>query len=119
MTTVGPSISSTVFRTKRGERFTVALSLPVRETGDWVGVVGYGQIRTSADVLLHDFGTVNGAIAGDDSATITFDATAADTVNWVCGNYWVDFSFKIGSTYGPRMTQTYKLVVSDGPTNLP
>ena len=117
MTTKGASISRDPIYTKRGERFTVTINLPVRTAGVWTGVTGYSQIRDANDALVYDFGTVTGVVNGDATASLTFDAAGTDTALWPEATYFVDFMFKIGSSYGPRKTQTYKLVVSDGPTN--
>ena len=118
-TTKGWSIAATPLRTKRGERFTVTIPLPVDASVDWTGVQGTGQVRTDAGVLVHDFGTVDGTVV-DGVTYVIFDADTPATTLWVSGVcYYADFVFWVSTTFGPRATLTYRLEVAEGPTNIP
>jgi len=117
MTTTGASISQTILYTKVGEQFSVLLNLPVRSSGTWTGVIGKAMVRDSDDVLIYDFGTVTGTVNGDATASLLFTAAKSATKLWTAKTLYVDFSFEIPSSYGPKLTPTYKLVVADGPTN--
>lgn len=105
--------------TKIGEQYAVTLDIPANPPISWVGIVGYAQIRDSSDALLYDFGTVLGSVDGSGNATIIFDAPGATTANWAAGTYYVDFSFEVVGTFGPKTTGTYKLIVCDGVTVQP
>jgi len=102
--------------TKIGEQFSVTLDIPANPPISWAGIVGYSQIRDANDVLLYDFGTVPGIIDGSGNATIIFSAPGTSTSNWPAGTYYLDFSFEVVGTFGPKTTGTYKLIVCDSVT---
>jgi hypothetical protein len=104
---------------KIGEQFSVSLFVPANPPISWAGIVGYSQIRDSSDVLLYNFGTVAGTVDGSGNATINFIAPGASTAIWPAGTYYVDFSFEVVGTFGPKTTGTYKLIVCDGITVIP
>lgn len=105
-----------IMTTKIGEQYAVTLDIPANPPISWAGIVGYAQIRDASDVLLYDFGTVAGTIDGGGNATIIFNAPGATTQNWPAGTYYVDFSFEVVGSFGPKTTGTYKLIVCDGVT---
>jgi len=117
LTTTGQSINSTKLYTKVGEEFQVAVVLAANANTSWTGCTGTAQVRNENDALIYDFGTVNATLDGDGNATLTFTAASAATLLWNAGTYYVDFSYETTS-YGPRMTPTFRVIVSDGPTNL-
>jgi hypothetical protein len=104
---------------KIGEQFSVSLFVPANPPISWAGIVGYSQIRDASGVLLYDFGTVAGTVDGSGNATINFIAPGASTAIWPAGTYYVDFSFEVVGTFGPKTTGTYKLIVCDGITVIP
>jgi hypothetical protein len=104
---------------KIGEQFSVSLFVPANPPISWAGIVGYSQIRDASGVLLYDFGTVAGTVDGSGNATINFIAPGASTASWPAGTYYVDFSFEVVGTFGPKTTGTYKLIVCDGITVIP
>ena len=108
-----------VMTIKIGEEYSVSLFIPANPPISWTGIVGYSQIRDSSGVLLYDFGTISGSIDGSGNATILFIAPGSATANWAAGTYYVDFSFEVVGTFGPKTTGTYKLIVCDGITVAP
>jgi hypothetical protein len=105
--------------TKIGEQFAVSLFIPANPPISWAGIVGYSQIRDSSNVVLYNFGTVAGTVDGSGNATIIFNALGVSTATWPAGTYYVDFSFQVVGTFGPKTTGTYKLIVCDGITVVP
>ena len=108
-----------VMTIKIGEQFSVSLFVPANPPISWAGIVGYSQIRDASGVLLYDFGTVAGTVDGSGNATINFVASNPSTAIWPAGTYYVDFSFEVVGTFGPKTTGTYKLIVCDGITVIP
>jgi hypothetical protein len=108
-----------VMTIKIGEQFSVSLFVPANPPISWAGIVGYSQIRDASDFLLYNFGTVAGTVDGSGNATINFVASGASTAIWPAGTYYVDFSFAVVPTFGPKTTETYKLIVCDGITVIP
>lgn len=101
---------------KIGEQYAVTLDIPANPPISWAGIVGYSQIRDANGVLLYDFGIIPGIVDGSGNATIIYNVPGATTQNWAAGTYYVDFSFEVVGTYGPKTTGTYKLIVCDGVT---
>lgn len=108
-----------IMTTKIGEQFAVSLFIPANPPISWAGIVGYSQIRDSSNVVLYNFGTVAGTVDGSGNATIIFNAPGVSTATWPAGTYYVDFSFQVVGTFGPKTTGTYKLIVCDGITVIP
>jgi hypothetical protein len=109
--TCGKLVSETRLATKIGEQFSMILEFPI---GSWAGMTGSAQIRTDTGALVHTFDAPTLAIAGDTTATLIFVATAAQTLTWSPGVYWVDFAWELGGAVDK--TKTFMLTVSRGPT---
>ena len=118
VTTAGPTVSSVRWVTKRGARFTRTVNLPALDGVDWSAATGTAQLRDADGNLIHDFGTVTASVATDGSANIVFDAPSSATLAWQSGVYWWDAFWQSGTDYGPTPTETYRVDVAGGPTNL-
>lgn len=116
VSTSGAVIDSTQLKVKREERFTVALQVQPITGLSFTGATATAQLRRADGLLICDFGTSPVSVGTDGVATFTFDAATATTSTWPTGVYWFDAAWKIGSTYGPKRTQTYKVTVYEGPT---
>lgn len=113
--TLPPVLGSVVMYPKVGERFTLMLQITPEAGIDLTGILGKAQIRDANGVLLCDFGTVSGAVDGSGVASLTFDAAGSATMSWSPGVYYFDAKWYT-ATYGPKTTKTYKVIVSQGPT---
>ena len=118
VTTSGSFLSSTRLEVKRGQRFTVTYRLPATDGVSWTGATGKSQIRNADGTLLYQFSDATASVNTDGSADLIFNAPSSATLLWLTGVYWWDAFWQLGSTYGPTPTKTYKLTVSDGPTDL-
>lgn len=116
LTTTGPSVSGTPIRKKRFEDINFNFTFAAATGVDWTGLRLQSQLRNDRDQLIWSSGEITGTVtSGVGTATITIPSATTGALAEAV--YYIDFIYW-SSTVGKTATPTYKLIISDGPTDL-